>query len=230
MPRSENVRSRSSGESTSGKPSGDRDRRACRRSSARLYLGTDDAPNPEEALRGYIELRDEKLGGRARLSTWQAVVEEVTAMINAAYAAGEQGMWRPDTPRIFEAEVRALLDAGELVVVRRDGVLAGCVQVHALDAATGELGLLSAARRDSGVGRELVALAEAWARERGLSRMQLKLLVPRTGTHPFKARLHAWYSKLGYRVTARRDFADELPESARLLNAPCDLVRYEKAL
>jgi hypothetical protein len=58
----------------------------------------------------------------------------------------------------------------------------------------------------------------------------LKLLVPRTGTHPFKARLHAWYSKLGYRVTARLDFADELPQSARLLTAPCDLVIYEKAL
>jgi N-acetylglutamate synthase-like GNAT family acetyltransferase len=158
------------------------------------------------------------------------VVEQITAMINAAYAAGEQGLWRPDTPRIFEAEVRALLDAGELIVVRRDGALAGCVRVHALDAETGELGLLSAARLDSGVGSELVALAESWARERGLTRMQLTLLVPRTGTHPFKARLDAWYSKLGYRVIASRDFADVLPESARLLTAPCDLLIYEKAL
>ena len=151
-------------------------------------------------------------------------------MINAAYADGEEGMWRPDTPRVFEAEVRALLEAGELMVVRRDGALAGCVRARALDATTGELGLLSAARRDSGVGGELVALAEAWARERGLARMRLKLLVPRTGTHPFKARLHAWYSKLGYQVIARRDFADELPQAARLLAAPCDLLIYEKAL
>ena len=151
-------------------------------------------------------------------------------MINAAYAAGEEGMWRPGTTRVFEAEVSALLEAGELVVVRRDGALAGCVRVHALDAATGELGLLSAARRDSGVGSELIALAEGWARDRGLLRMRLTLLVPRAGTHPFKARLHAWYAKLGYRVIARQDFADELPESARLLTAPCDLVVYEKAL
>ena len=151
-------------------------------------------------------------------------------MINAAFATGEEGMWQPDTPRVFAAEVRALLEAGELVVVRRDGALAGCVRVHALDAATGELGLLSAARHDSGVGRELVALAEAWARELGLARMRLSLLVPRTGTHPFKARLHAWYTKLGYRVIARRDFADELPEAARLLTAPCDFLIYEKAL
>lgn len=151
-------------------------------------------------------------------------------MINAAYAAGEQGMWQPGTPRIFETEVSALLDAGELMVVRRGGELAGCVRVHALDAATAELGLLSAARRGSGIGGELVALAEAWARTRGLARMRLSLLVPHTGTHPFKSRLHAWYSKLGYRVIARRDFADELPESARLLTAPCDLLIYEKPL
>jgi len=158
------------------------------------------------------------------------VVEELTAMINAAYAAGEQGMWRPGTPRIFETEVRALVDAGELIVVRRDGAIVGCVRVHALDSATAELGLLSAARVGSGIGRDLVALAEAWARERGLARMRLTLLVPHTGTHPFKARLHAWYSKLGYRPIARRDFADELPQSAPLLPAPCDLVVYEKAL
>ena len=166
----------------------------------------------------------------ARLSTWRAVVEDLTAMINGAYADGEQGMWRPDTPRIFEDEVRALLDAGELQLVWRDDALAGCVRVHALDGATAELGLLSAARRDSGVGTELVGLAEAWARERGLARMRLTLLVPRVGTHPFKARLHAWYSKLGYRVIGRRDFADVLPGSARLLTAPCDLLIYEKAL
>jgi GNAT superfamily N-acetyltransferase len=158
------------------------------------------------------------------------VVEQLTAMINAAYAAGEHGMWRPGTPRVFESEVRALLDAGELIIVHRDGELAGCVRVHALDAATGELGLLSAARRDSGVGSELVTLAEAWAHDRGLARMRLQLLVPRTGTHPFKERLDAWYSRLGYRVIARHDFADEWPEPARLLTAPCDLVVYEKAL
>ena len=151
-------------------------------------------------------------------------------MINAAYAAGEQGLWQPGTPRVFEAEVRALLDAGELLVVRRDGALAGCVRVHALDAATGELGLLSAARRDSGVGGELVALAEGWARERGLVAHAAEAARPAHGTHPFKARLHAWYTRLGYRVIGRDDFADVLPDAARLLTAPCDLLVYEKAL
>ena len=158
------------------------------------------------------------------------VIARLTEMINDAYAAGEDGMWVPGTPRVFEEEVRALVDAGELLVLERDGALAGCVRVHAVDATTAELGLLSAARRDGGAGRELVGLAETWARDRGLARMRLSLLVPKVGTHPFKARLHAWYSRLGYRETGRRDFADVLPESAPLLSAPCDLVFYEKAL
>jgi ribosomal protein S18 acetylase RimI-like enzyme len=151
-------------------------------------------------------------------------------MINAAYAAGEEGMWHPGTPRVFEADVRAMLDAGELLTVERDGALAGSVRVRALDETVGELGILSAAREGSGAGRELVALAEAWARERGLTTMRLQLLVPRTGTHPFKQRLHAWYSRLGYRVIGREDFADAVPEAAPYLTAPCDLVNYEKAL
>ena len=158
------------------------------------------------------------------------MIAELTEMINAAYAAGEDGMWVPGTTRVDEHEVQALVDAGELLVLERDGAVAGCVRVHAVDATTAELGLLSAARRDGGAGRELVALAERWACDRGLARMQLSLLVPQFGTHPFKARLHDWYSRLGYRETGRRDFADVLPESARLLTTPCDLVFYDKAL
>ena len=69
-------------------------------------------------------------------------------MINAAYAAGEEGMWRPDTPRVFAAEVRGLLDAGELVVVWRDGAPAGCVRVHALQGAPARLVLQAWLPRD----------------------------------------------------------------------------------
>jgi hypothetical protein len=54
------------------------------------------------------------------------------------------------------------------MVVQRDGAL-GRDRAHALDAALGELGLLSAARRDSGVGGDLAALAEAWVVRRLVS-------------------------------------------------------------
>jgi hypothetical protein len=157
------------------------------------------------------------------------VVPELTAMINAAYAAGEQGLWPPGTPRVFEYEVQEMVDNGELRFVYRDGVLAGLVRVHRLDERTAELGLLSAAKLDSGVGGELVRLAEDWAREHGLPRMRLHLLIPREGTHPFKQRLHSWYSRLGYRAIGAEDVAKALPEIEKTV-VPCDLVTYEKVL
>ena len=150
-------------------------------------------------------------------------------MINAAYAAGEDGLWPPNTPRVFEHDVQEMVDREELLFAYRDGALAGLVRVHELDERTAELGLLSAARLDSGVGGELIRLAEDWARERSKTRMRLQLLVPREGTHPFKQRLHAWYSRLGYRAIGAEDVAKALPDIEKTA-VPCDLVTYEKVL
>jgi GNAT superfamily N-acetyltransferase len=157
------------------------------------------------------------------------VVAELTRMINAAYEAGEQGLWPPNTPRVFEHEVQAMVDNEELLFVRRGGEIAGLVRVHALDQRSAELGLLTAAKLDSGVGGELIRLAEEWARERGLPRMRLTLLIPHEGTHPFKQRLHSWYSRLGYRAIGAEDVAKALPEIEKTV-IPCDLVTYEKVL
>lgn len=145
-------------------------------------------------------------------------------MINAAYLAGEQGMWKPNEPRICPRTVAELLKAGELLVLERDGELAGCIRVRELDDETGELGLLTAARQGSGIGRELIAAAEDWARERGKTRMRLQLLVPKQGEHPFKVRLDGWYRRLGYEPREREDF----PHPG--LAVPCDLLNYEKGL
>src|SRR5262249_7673139 len=148
---------------------------------------------------------------------------------NAAYAAGEQGLWPPNTPRVFDYEVQEMVDKGELLFVHRDGALAGLVRVRALDERTAELGLLTAAKLDSGVGGELFRLAEDWARARGLPRMHLTLLIPHEGTHPFKQRLHSWYSRLGYRAIGAEDVAKALPDIEKTV-IPCDLVTYEKVL
>ena len=157
------------------------------------------------------------------------MVPELTKMINAAYEAGEQGLWPPNTPRVFDSDVQAMVDNGELLFVRRDGQLAGLVRVHQLDERTAELGLLTAAKLDSGVGGELIQVAEDWARERNLPRMRLTLLIPREGTHPFKQRLHSWYSRLGYRAIGAEDVAKALPGIEKTA-VPCDLVTYEKVL
>jgi GNAT superfamily N-acetyltransferase len=113
-----------------------------------------------------------------------------------------------------------------------DDRLAGCVRVTRPDATTAELGLLAVARDATGrgVATALVRFAEAVSRDRGATRMRLELLVPRAGTHPAKVRLHAWYSRLGYRVADREDFADAYPDASLWLAVPCDLLGYEKPL
>jgi GNAT superfamily N-acetyltransferase len=143
----------------------------------------------------------------------------VLPIVNAAYAAGEAGLWRAGAQRISAEALREIAACGELAVARRDGAVVGCVRVS-----DGELGLLAVApsAHGSGVGRALVAFAEE--RNRGAGSMRLELLVPRTGGHPFKHRLHAWYSRLGYRVVGRRD-AD-----FGGLAVPCELLVYEKPL
>src|SRR4029079_16282331 len=109
------------------------------------------------------------------------------------------------------------------------GEIAGLVRVHRLDHRTGELGLLSAARLDTAVDRERVEIAESWGREQGLERMRLQLLIPHEGTHPFKQRLHSWYSRLGYRAIGPEDVAKALLDIEKTV-IPCDLVTYERVL
>jgi GNAT superfamily N-acetyltransferase len=145
----------------------------------------------------------------------------VLALVNAAYAAGEAGLWQPGARRISAEELRELIARGELAVARRDGAVVGCVRTT-----PGRLGLLAAAPSElgTGVGRALIAFAEEFSRARGARAMQLELVVPREGSHPFKRRLQAWYARLGYRPAGRRPFEVES------LAVPCDALVFEKPL
>ncbi len=60
--------------------------------------------------------------------------------------------------------------------------------------------------------------------------MQLELLVPRHGTHPGKERLRDWYSRLGYSVIRTVPFEEYVPHAAPHLNAPGDVLVFNKPL
>jgi GNAT superfamily N-acetyltransferase len=148
-------------------------------------------------------------------------------IVNAAYDEGEAGLWRPGSERITPVQMAGVIERGELAAAHLGDRPVGCVRVL-----PGEFGLLAVARDATGrgVGGALVDFAEATARDRGATTMRLELLVPRAGTHPAKARLHEWYSRLGYRPVACEDFAAGYPDLAPRLAVPCDLVTYEKPL
>jgi GNAT superfamily N-acetyltransferase len=152
----------------------------------------------------------------------RADAPDVERIINAAYTAGEAGIWHPGWQRISLETVEALIEAGEIAVLRTDGRIVGSVRVRRLDAETAELGMLSVdpAAMGGGAGRALLAFAE---QHYGTPFMQLELLVPRV-PHAHKQRLHEWYSRRGYVQISEREFGE------RLLAGPTDMRTYRKSL
>ena len=149
---------------------------------------------------------------------------DVARIINAAYHAGEPGIWRDGWTRTTAAAVEQLIDAAEIAVARGgEGRVIGSVRVRRLDEETAELGMLSVDPEafGTGAGRALLAFAE---QHHGTAFMQLELLVPRDAPHPQKERLHAWYSRVGYRQISVRTFDEPL------LAGPADLRTYRKNL
>ncbi|GLW06435.1 GNAT family N-acetyltransferase [Microtetraspora sp. NBRC 13810] len=168
----------------------------------------------------------------AAASSDDGVMADITRLVNQVYAESEKGLWRDGAERTTKAELAALTLAGEIVVARLGGRLAGSVRVQRLDEVTGEFGMLAAdpAHRGTGVGRELVRYAERSCRQDGLAVMQLELLVPREWSHPSKEFLAAWYERMGYRQVRVGAFEEDFPQLNPLLATPCDYRIYHKSL
>jgi ribosomal protein S18 acetylase RimI-like enzyme len=148
---------------------------------------------------------------------------DVARIINAAYHAGEPGIWSEGWTRTNAGAIEELIERGEIAVARIDGRVVGSVRIRRLDQDTAELGMLSVDPEvfGTGAGRALLTFAE---QHYGTDYMQLELLVPRGDPHPHKERLHEWYSRLGYQEISRREFDEPL------LAAPADLRTYRKSL
>ena len=90
------------------------------------------------------------------------------------------------------------MPAQTVLLAETDQGLAGCVNVADLGGRA-YLGMLSVdpARQGGGLGRRLVAEAEALARRRGATVMEMTVISRRV-------ELIAWYERRGYRLTGRR--------------------------
>jgi GNAT superfamily N-acetyltransferase len=106
----------------------------------------------------------------------------------------------PASPEVFAVRLeRVLVHSAEQVFVAETspGLIVGWI--HAAEQCLLEadprceiLGLVvDASYRQLGVGRQLIAAAEAWARQRGLDEMSVRSNVLRAESHPF-------YERLGY--------------------------------
>jgi GNAT superfamily N-acetyltransferase len=162
-----------------------------------------------------------------------ALVDELCALVNDVYAVAEAGMWRDGATRTSADELRGLIAAGEILVARTgDGAVVGSVRLHDVAPDASEFGILVAARdqRGLGIGRALLDDVERRSRDRGLSAVQLELLVPRDWSHPSKEFLTAWYGRRGYRLVRTTTIDESHPHLAPLLATPCDLQIHRKVL
>jgi hypothetical protein len=75
-----------------------------------------------------------------------------------------------------------------------------------------------------------VRSAEELMRSRGVTTMQLELLVPKEWTHPAKDRLRAWYTRLGYLMVRSAPFERVAAHLASQLAAPCEFLIFHKPL
>jgi GNAT superfamily N-acetyltransferase len=155
-----------------------------------------------------------------------ALAADLADLVNRVYGVAEAGLWQDGKSRTSEAQLRELIEAGEIAAATGADGLVGCVRVRELEPGVGEFGMLAVdpPRQGAGIGGALLDFAERHARERGATAMRLQLLVPRDGTHPSKIELDRWYGRRGYRPIDRRA-VEALP-----LAVPCDFVVYERPL
>src|SRR5690606_23355306 len=119
--------------------------------------------------------------------------------------------WFIDGDRIDEPAVKRLGATGRFPVLERGGGLAGCVYVEARGDA-GSFGLLSVrpGLQRVGLGRRLVAAAEAWCQAAGCRQVEIRIV-------DLRDELFDYYGALGYAEVGREPFS---PEEAPRLKRP----------
>ena len=155
------------------------------------------------------------------------------ALIERAYRGdGARAGWTHEADllggqRTDLAALQAMLaDPDQHLLTWGDADLVGCVAVTQKAGGRAYLGLLTVSpeAQSAGVGRRLVAAAEACARKLDASVMEMTVIERR-------AELIAWYKRRGYRVTgARRPFPREDPRFGLPKVRDLDFVVLEKAL
>jgi GNAT superfamily N-acetyltransferase len=162
----------------------------------------------------------------------EALVDQLVALVNQAYEIGEAGLWLQGATRTAPSEIGEAIRDGVMLVATSEGRFVGCVYLRRLDPTTADLGLLSVATDQwgQGVGRELVREAERLMRSDGVTTMQLELLVPKGWVHPEKARLRAWYTRLGYELVSSEPFEHIAARLASQLRTPCEFLIFQKPL
>lgn len=129
-------------------------------------------------------------------------VPALTRLINAAFVV-EQIVF--DGDRVDDLGVRVYMGSGTFLLAEDSPILVGCVYIETRDQRS-YLGLLSVlpACQGTGLGRRLVAAAEAHARQSGSHAMDLRVISARG------EQLLPFYQRLGYHIVRHEPFPANL--------------------
>lgn len=143
----------------------------------------------------------------------------ITALINRAYEV--EAFFKVGT-RTNEREIAGLLVRDSFLVAEDESHrVLGAVRVSA-NGSEGHLGMLAIepSLQGNGLGRRMVAAAEAWALERGCTSMWLETVNLREELPPF-------YRKLGYEITGTQPWPED---SLERISRPAHFILMSKAL
>jgi ribosomal protein S18 acetylase RimI-like enzyme len=158
-----------------------------------------------------------------------ATAEDSAALTNLINLAFKKESFFKKGDRIDEEQLRAKFDAGFFYMVEQETSIIGCVYIEVADVANpaviakgeraGYIGMLAVdpAQQGRGLGKKLLAFAEAELQRRGCSRLQLRIINLRTELHDF-------YRGLGYSDTGTSPYP--FPEKATM---PVHFINMEKS-
>ena len=174
-----------------------------------------------------------------------ALIVKLTNIINAAYTEGEQGMWKDGSMRTNVDEVLQLIQDQKLILAfaksanneeqKTNETIVGCIKIDpSFDSISniGAWGMLAIDKDWGGLGiaTRLINEAESILKNDGCLISRLEILKPSQWAHPKKIKLHAWYTRLGYKQVSSIDFGESIPQKKPSLNCDCKLHVFHKTL
>lgn len=153
-------------------------------------------------------------------------------IMRQAYAETEIEIWGENYVRMDREEYYDLIYQGSILYATIDQEICGSVYYYKVSEDVYGFSLLCAREgyKHKGVGRTLIEAVEAEAKKRGASAIQIEILRPTDFDTTSKTILRRWYEQLGYTYTSSDNFADAVPDKARLLKVPSSFDHYIKKI
>ena len=162
-------------------------------------------------------------------------INHIVHLVNEAYASTESNLYKPGKLRTNATEVQSWLETKTLYLAFTSDSEhpIGSVRTYKIDATVSDVGILTVHRdaRVLGLGRKLVAHAEAVAVEGGARTTRLEMLVPKLeGMGEGKSYLNRWYRSLGYEEVGRGSSAEIVPQLVDCFEEEGEFLVMEKGL